>query len=128
MALFDINDARNANNVPVFFAPPGPFFTNVPVNSTVNVHVEGSAFGSCLIGQSFVMPGTVFLPGLGQLDLDPLTLLLPVTLPLGPPGLLDLPVFIPPPLAGLTLGFQAALVTPAGPVTLSNAVEVHFGP
>jgi hypothetical protein len=69
----------------------------------------------------------MFLPGIGTLDLDPLTLLLPLSLPLGP-GPLDLPVLIPPPLAGLTLGFQAAVLDPVGPLVLSNAVEVRFGP
>jgi hypothetical protein len=127
VALFDINDARNANDVPVFFAPPGPFFTTIEVNTTVNVTIQGPSFGTCYIGQSFLLPNNAFLPGLGQLDIDPLGLLLPATFPLPLGGNLGLPVFIPPTMSGLTLGFQAMVIAPAGPAVLTNAVEVRFG-
>lgn len=128
-AVLDVDTARNANNAPVSSGQPGPFFTDIQVGDTVTFTVLGPPNQTVTFGSGFLMPGTLTLAPWGQLDLDPLSLLvLTPSFPLDPFGTFNLPITIPPPLAGLTLGLQAAVTSPATGLALSNAVEVRFGP
>ena len=126
LAVLDINNARNANNQPVFLGQPGPYFSDIPTNSLLSLHIAGAPNQTIFLATGFVMPSALNFAPFGQLDLDGVAIV--GTFFTDPFGSFDLPVFIPPALSGLTLGLQAALTHPTSGLALSNAVEVQFGP
>ncbi len=133
-AILDIAGATNANGESVATNQPGPYFVDVTIDSPFTIGILGAPLQPIVMLGGFTLPGTTLFPGIGQLDLDPFSILVNGLDPAfgfsntGLLGVLDLPVLAPPPLAGLTLGLQAAVIHPSTGVALSNAVEVRFGP
>lgn len=129
LAVLDVNDARNANNEPVHLGRPGPFDTSVHVGDLAIATMTTAPNQFAILFPGAVLPGSLSLPGIGQVDLDPLFLTDPLgTFFTGPLGTTSLPFLVPPTFSGLTLGLQAAVTTPGGGLTVTNAVEVRFGP
>ncbi|MGE3172086.1 MAG: hypothetical protein AB7O97_05620 [Planctomycetota bacterium] len=125
VALLGVDDARNADNLPVFFGEPGPYFVDVGVGDTMDLFVQTAPSQFVFLLAGTAMPNQFQLPSIGQLDLSlPLTVGTYFTDPLGG---MNLPFLVPPAMQGLDLALQAAVTNPVQGIVATNAVVVQFG-
>ena len=135
VALFDVNDSKNINGLPVYFQDEGPYFSEANTVNQAHLHFEGPANSIIFLFGGFVMPKSTIDPVFGQLDLDN-PFLLDSGLNNGPfsaqfqlqaNGQQDIFLPIAPTSAGTTLGLQAAFMDmQTGQVKVANAVQLEI--
>ncbi len=148
LAEFDINNAVDANNLPVSFGSNGPFAANARTGDPFTMTFMGQPDQPIVLLAGPLSTGLAVFPGIGQLDLgtglDPMTGLPTGIIVVGDGTQIALPDFFfrlqvdgtqtitfptPPLPLGNFLTFQALILT-GGPAVLaaSNAVDVTIVP